>query len=268
MSLIIFSWNIIYKKKNNFRHIGFYGIFSITAFLYLVGILYGIFIVKEPSSKDNSKPEISDKSVIADFFDKKHVVNTFKIVFKDGENHRRKRVLALLLVLMVCVGPVFGEMAVTYLFTRFQFNWSEVDYSIFSTFGMMTHLVGTSFSVGVFSHLLKMDDALIGIISTMSKILSGFIFAFAVTTWQIYLGPVVQLFSGTAFTAMRSIASKIVSNDELGKINSIFGFVEALMPLMYAPMYTTIYAATLTTLPGAFFIVGSVLTAPAVIIFM
>lgn len=55
---------------------------------------------------------------------------------------------------------------------------------------------GTLFSVGVFSHVLKFDDAIIGVISCTSKILSGFIYAFAVTTWQIYLGE-LKLFQFT-----------------------------------------------------------------------
>lgn len=109
----------------------------------MVGLLYGIFVVKEPVYDEKPKAsDISNKGVIADFFDKKHIVNTFQVVFKKGENQRRKRVLVLLTVLMVVIGPVFGEMAVMYLFTRFRFNWSEVDYSIFSTFGMLTHLIG------------------------------------------------------------------------------------------------------------------------------
>lgn len=35
-----------------------------------------------------------------------------------------------------------GEMSVIYLFTRYKFNWSEVEFSIFSTYGMLTSLVG------------------------------------------------------------------------------------------------------------------------------
>ena len=79
-------------------------------------------------------------------------------------------------------------MAVFYLFTRFRFNWSEVEFSFFSTYAMLTNLIGTMFSVGVFSHLLEIDDALIGVMSSMSKILSSFVYAFAVTNWQLYLG--------------------------------------------------------------------------------
>ncbi|KAG8313704.1 hypothetical protein J6590_002175 [Homalodisca vitripennis] len=78
-------------------------------------------------------------------------------------------------------------MTVMYLFTRYRFNWNEVDYSIFSTYSMLVGLLGTLLSVGVFSHMLKIDDALIGVMSCMSKILAGFIYAYARTNWQIYL---------------------------------------------------------------------------------
>lgn len=52
----------------------------------------------------------------------------------------------------------------------------------------MLNFSGTLFSVGVFSQMMKIDDAIIGIMSSMSKILSSFVYAFAVTKWQIYLG--------------------------------------------------------------------------------
>lgn len=48
--------------------------------------------------------------------------------------------------------------------------------------------VGVMFSVGVLSHRLKIADALVGMLSSLSKILSSFIYAFAVTRWQLYLG--------------------------------------------------------------------------------
>jgi len=45
----------------------------------------------------------------------------------------------------------------------------------------------------VFSHLLKIDDALIGVMSCMSKILASFVYAFSTTNWQIYMGKYVLL---------------------------------------------------------------------------
>jgi PCFT/HCP family folate transporter-like MFS transporter 1/3 len=63
--------------------------------------------------------------------------------------------------------------------------------------------------------MLQMDDAIIGILSSMSKIISSFVYAFAQTTWQLYMAPIAEILNGTSFIAMRSIASKLVQSDEL-----------------------------------------------------
>uniref|UniRef100_A0A182TBF3 Major facilitator superfamily (MFS) profile domain-containing protein n=1 Tax=Anopheles maculatus TaxID=74869 RepID=A0A182TBF3_9DIPT len=76
------------------------------------------------------------------------------------------------------------------------------------------------------------------------------------------------MLNGTSFISMRSIASKLVASDELGKVNSLFGVAEALMPLVYAPLYTTVYSLSINVLPGAFFLLGGALTSPAVVIFL
>lgn len=128
------------------REIGFYGVFSISATLYLVAFLYGLLGLREPPALKKQKElndlKITNKSRIADFFDRKHVVETFEVAFKKGANQRRLRVIMLMIVVMVVIGPLHGEMSVIYLFTRYQFNWSEVEFSVFSTYGMLTGLVG------------------------------------------------------------------------------------------------------------------------------
>lgn len=84
------------------------------------------------------------------------------------------------------------------------------------SYNLLLHsTAGTLFSVGVFSHYLQIDDAIIGVFSSMSKIISSFVYAFAANTWQLYLGPIAEILNGTSFIAMRSIASKLVQSDEL-----------------------------------------------------
>lgn len=78
----------------------------------------------------------------------------------------------------------------------------------------------------------------------------------------------IEIFSGTSFTAMRSIATKLVEKDELGKMNSLIGAAEAMIPLVYSPMYSFLYKETINTFPGAFYLVGSALITPTVGIFL
>ena len=67
--------------------------------MYLMAFFYGVFYVKEVSIKnEKEKLKASEKSLLADFFDKEHVVETFRVAFKKGENQRRMRVIMLMVV--------------------------------------------------------------------------------------------------------------------------------------------------------------------------
>lgn len=52
-----------------------------------------------------------------------------------------------------------------------------------------------------------------------------------------------------------------------GKVFSLFGVAETMMPIIFAPLYSRVYIATLTVLPGAVFLVSVVATIPALGIF-
>lgn len=94
----------------NYRKIGFYGVFSLAGTLYLIALIYGIFILKEvpPKPKTNQKVAVK-KSLLADFFDPSHIPETFMVAFKSGTRHRRTKVLALMAVLFIVIGPQHGK---------------------------------------------------------------------------------------------------------------------------------------------------------------
>ncbi|KAL6437541.1 hypothetical protein ACFW04_004171 [Cataglyphis niger] len=217
---------ILYTK------LGFYGVFTISMVCYVMSFVYGLVVIKEPprvlaerarkKTLPNKGKRISVCAFILNFFSLRHIEETFRVAFKKGANNRQKRVIVLMVIVMVVIGPLYGEMAVLYLYMRYRYNWNEVSFSMFSTFGMVTNLIAA----------------------------------------------IVEIVNGTSFIAMRSIASKLVPTDELGKVNSLFGVCESLMPLIYGPMYSAIYAATMNTLPGTFFIAGGSMTMPAVFAFL
>ncbi|GJQ80800.1 hypothetical protein Trydic_g9391 [Trypoxylus dichotomus] len=230
-----------------YRKIGFYGVFSLAVTMYATGVLYALIRLKEiPAKDDNSNIEdiiingeenqvkSKKKNFFADFFDPAHVSETLKVAFREGKRNRRKRICIIMVLVMVIIGPMHG----------------------------------TLFSLLFFSKFLKVDDAILGVISSASKIASSFVYAFAPTSTIFYLGAIVEMLNGTSFIAMRSITSKLVPPEELGKINSLFGVSEALMPLVYGPMYSFVYKSTIDTIPGSFLLLGGILTTPAIIIFL
>lgn len=92
-----------------YRKIGFYGVFSITAVMYVMAFFYCHFYVKEPKTAHIQRTE-PRTGFIKDFFNFKHVMETFRVAFKKGENNRKLKVLLLMLVVMVVIGPMHGEL--------------------------------------------------------------------------------------------------------------------------------------------------------------
>lgn len=119
-----------------YARIGFYGVFSTAAVLYVLSIGYGLAFIKEPglaSCQNNGDchksvnscektaaneckaeceieaPESPTyRSFLRDFFDVRHIAETFRVAFKTGERNRRSRVIMLMLVVMVVIGPLHG----------------------------------------------------------------------------------------------------------------------------------------------------------------
>lgn len=53
--------------------IGTYGVLAISAALYILALIYGIFYLKEPSNKIEIESGASGKGLVADFFDTNNI---------------------------------------------------------------------------------------------------------------------------------------------------------------------------------------------------
>ena len=69
--------------------------------------------------------------------------------------------------------------------------------------------------------------------------------------WLMYLSAVLQ-FNSVITVTIRSQCTKEVSQDEIGKVFSVVGLAQALVPLVCNPIFGAISNATHDTLPGAY----------------
>ncbi|XP_011562459.3 proton-coupled folate transporter [Plutella xylostella] len=249
--------------------LGYYGVFGISATCFLVNFCYVYFRLEDHTWLENKeKTAIAGNiSFLKKFFDFESLKETLGIAFKKGPKNRRLRICLVLTGVCLYFGPLMGEMNIMYIFVRYQFNWNEVKYSMYATYSLVLHSVGTLLAISVFSKKLGADDAVLGMVSTTSKICGALVIAFAKTDLQVYMSPLVEILNGTTAIALRSIASKLVSYQELGKVYSLFGLTETMMPLIFAPIYSKLYVATLHVLPGAVFLLSAAFTVPCVLIF-
>ncbi|CAF4807144.1 unnamed protein product [Pieris macdunnoughi] len=156
----------------------------------------------------------------------------------------------------------------TYWFTRYKYKFTEVDYSLFLTYSVLVGTVGSFITIYLFSKRWKIEDSIIGIIACVSRVAASVVYAMAPNRTVYFLGPVLDMFSAAAATSLRSIATKLVNADEVGKTSSLISISEALVPVIYSPVYSKVYLSTLSTFAGAFYLISASLAVPASLIYI
>lgn len=96
-----------------FRQIGYYGMFSLSTFLYIFGLIYGIVRIKEPLTPI---PRDRNVSFLKDFFDMKHIVETSRVVTRKREDGIQCRIILVMVLTLLIIGPLYGKL---FLIDRF-----------------------------------------------------------------------------------------------------------------------------------------------------
>ena len=78
---------------------------------------------------------------------------------------------------------------------------------------------------------------------------------FATVPWQFYIAHGLGLVGFCKFGLIRSLLSKTVETDEVGKMFSVLSVFSSAMPMLGNPVFCQLYHYTMSTLPSAIFIV-------------
>ncbi|KAG7299696.1 hypothetical protein JYU34_016693 [Plutella xylostella] len=247
------------------KKFGYIATYGVAFGIQFINVVYTAIVLKDTKKTSEQKKHEGKgfKHLAGLFFDMSNVKDTFKVIYKDSA-----RICLLLAVVSICYGTMYGETAVSYLLTRYRYNWDEVMYGYFQAYNFVTHTIGVLFSITVFSRRMQLPDAALGIISATSKVASSFVYGFAFTSTIFFIGPVVEILNGTILIAARSMLSKLVEPDDFGKVNSIFSLTENAMQLVYIPLYTRVYTATMQWFPGFMFLMTGGLMVPILIVFI
>nr|XP_053632535.1 proton-coupled folate transporter-like isoform X2 [Cherax quadricarinatus] len=82
------------------------------------------------------------------------------------------------------------------------------------------------------------------------------------------LGSIVSCLGGLPLIVTRSIISKVVPREELGKVFSLLASWESIIPLLSNPLYTFLYNATIKVFPGAMYFLNAIFFINASVIYI
>ena len=69
---------------------------------------------------------------------------------------------------------------------------------------------------------------------------------------MLYAGCAIAFLDSTSTTVFRSLISKIVQPDEIGKVFSVLAIFQAMLPFLGTPLFGMLYKNTVATQPNAF----------------
>lgn len=269
---IVLIFSIVTNIGNTFSGdvlelLGPLNVFIVVFVICVAALLYGFFVVKEKHENEPVDPALVKKNFLVDFFDKKSVIEALVSALKNGANKRRLKILLLLLAFFLTFGPDSGEVTPVYNYLRQTYNWNEVQIGHFVPVQLILYTVGTTFCLSVLSTHFSVHDGILAILACCSRAVGNTTLVFATKSWHLYMSTAFSMFSNVCNITLKAIVSKIVAENEQGKMNSLFSVVEAICPLAFSKIMAEIYENTVGTYPGAYFGVGALLNIPAICIF-
>ncbi|XP_016929152.2 probable peptidoglycan muropeptide transporter SLC46 [Drosophila suzukii] len=230
-------------------------LFSIAGCLMMLALMYVFLFVPESLNP----ADIHTGSRVREFFRFDLVKDLVRTCFKRRPNFDRAIIWLTMIALTIAIFDMEGESTVNYMFMQDQFNWTIKDFSLFNASRIVIQIIGSIVGMIVLRRFLKMSIVTMAMLSLACCVLESTVRATAVYWQEMYLGMTLGMMRGVMGPMCRAILSHVAPATEVGKIFALTTSMESVSPLGAAPLYTTVYKATLKYYPGAFNFISAVL---------
>ena len=145
-----------------------------------------------------------------------------------------------------------------YLYMRLVFDgFEDQDYAYYSVFNYVCCTVYLMVVVPILNTKVRLHDAVMLLVIVSVEGLYFTIAPFATELWQFYLVSALGSFGLSKYSVVRSLLSKSISMDEVGKVFSILAVTAALAPVAGNPIFRQLYNETMDSFPGAIFLLAA-----------
>ncbi|KAG1704748.1 Proton-coupled folate transporter [Nymphon striatum] len=268
-----------------FKQFGFTPVFV----LGLVGEIVAVIYVWSRIKETRGDMSIPLRKRMRDFLNCNMFVESCKTFTKKREGTKRSYIV-LLLISLCCFLLYYGQEPVTdnsipfyleglyrqtyseflkdlknvgcdssvgYFYSQLMFDWDDFQYSLYQTltavFGVLINLI----LIPVLSLYFGVSDISMGAVGALSAFVNCMVFGYAFSGTLYYIGKFLGLFAYNLPVVIRSFMSKIVGEDELGKVFAFVSMVESLCPVLSSLLYLYIYKLTEKGFPSGTFFIGA-----------
>ncbi|XP_072929172.1 lysosomal proton-coupled steroid conjugate and bile acid symporter SLC46A3-like [Epargyreus clarus] len=233
-----------------YRHLGFYGVFPLVLLLQLSSLVYVIVAVKDVNVNVDNKVSVLNWRL---------PLNAIRCLVRPREGYKR---VIILLMLVVALGDrmlLSAEVLLAYMYYRYKFKWDDVMFGSFLAYRNVASFTGTLLILAVLKRRLRLADEAVGALSCASYVLASAGLVAATTTLVVFLLPLVGIIAQGSQVVQRPLLNKQILPNEQGKIYSVMGAFESATQTLSSPLYSLLYAKTVSTTPDAWLVPGIII---------
>ncbi|KAK9710999.1 Major Facilitator Superfamily [Popillia japonica] len=231
---------------------GYITIYSLATVCFFLAFFFNLFVMVE------SRQFAENKTVRTNICSPKNFKDMVHTVFKKRENGLTLAVILIMITSTIARFIGHADVSVFYLFLRKKLDWDMEKYTLYKTFRDLLRIIVTVIGITILHKKMRIREAPLILVSAALTFASMLLQAWASADWHIYVAGVIRSLGGILAPMIRSLLSKMVTQEETGKLFSVTVALESLVLLGGIPLYTLVYNNTLDTEPGAFnFITGA-----------
>jgi PCFT/HCP family folate transporter-like MFS transporter 1/3 len=196
-----------------------------------------------------------------------HVVDSLNVLVRPRDNNGRTYLIIFFFTIIAQQVCKSGETDTTLLFVeKSPLNWDK------SLYGFLLATDYASLGIAVFLllpiliRLLDLRDLTLILIGLFFKTIRLLLLSFSNKTWMVFLSVTIGCPSAMIISGSKSLISKSVNEDEMGKTFSLLSAGETVSNLLGTVFFTSIYSATFRVFPGLTFIMDAAFH--AILLFM
>ncbi|XP_037079420.1 proton-coupled folate transporter-like [Pollicipes pollicipes] len=221
-------------------------------------VLYVVLLVREVPPPCPPPAADSLCETLTQLFSLRHLLDAILTSVRSREGRRRRYILMLLASSFVIMLNSSGEMHATYLFVR-DAPLAVEDSTYFAYFAYKYGISSAALLIGMplSRRYFPLSDTALSGLGLTSKILGLIWLGFAVNKAMLFIAPLVMILNTFCIPPIRSMLSKLVEDNEQGRIFSMVMVIESLCSLFGSLVYNSVYPATRRHLHGLVFLLGA-----------
>ena len=231
-----------------YRLVGYVVVFSVSAGLWFLCLIYTVILVRETVDKTVPKPEIENDLGDARWGPLRHVVALCRTTFKKRPRHGRSYLVAVVAIKMA-VFLIQGHFM--YQWSQNVLKWGPAAYSTWSSLDSVTHLGGMVAWTWIATYI-GLHDTLVAAGGVVSIALWSGILACITSPqlwWVAVVASVAGLLEPCIEPALRTLLTTLVAQGEAGRVLALMGLVEAAWFIADRTLHTFLYDAFFTVFP-------------------